>query len=531
MQRRSFLGLAGSLSLFTLLGSQSQFASGNASDDVGVASGDPVPNGFVLWTRIPKAFQDYTVASQEVCCQVSTSPEFQAQDIVFERTVHTQAESDFTVKLCAENLAAFTPYFYRFTTPTGYSSVVGRARTAPALGTSVDSLKLAYLSCQDFTAGLYGVYAALANDDVHYCVHLGDTIYEHGSSHNKLGPTRIDLIGGGEAKTLEEYRAKYKLYLTDPAFREARRLFTWICLPDDHEVRNDYSGLDPALAQRRAGAYQAYFEFNPLNASLFQNGSATFQRRIDLGALASLYALDERQYRDLPPCKSSYLTKTCAERERTNRTMLGAAQFAQLQNDLVQNPAHYKILLSEVMMMPFYAVKRPPEIAKNANEDILAHSLFDDKSLFADFDAWDGFPAERARLMQTLLDKNVKNVHVWTGDIHNCYAGNVFADKTPVATEIVVGSVTSAGFGEIFPLWSARAVQPLVRLSNPHIAYTDLISHMYMRVELTPTHARYDAISVPSIRTLSGKPRCTLTLFVESQKTEIVIQKSTNTAL
>ena len=523
MQRRNFLGLAASLSVFSVVGS-AQCAPSELSDDCGVASGDPTAEGFVLWTRIPSVFQDATAASQTILCEVSNSATQFEQGIVFQQTLETNSFHDFTVKLRVHGLQPFARYFYRFSTPTGYVSAVGRAMTAPAPETTVESLKFAYLSCQDFTAGYYGVYKALASDDVHYCVHLGDTIYEHGSKHNKLGPERIDTIGGGEAKTLDDYRAKYKLYLTDAAFREARRLFTWICLPDDHEVRNDYSGLDPTLEQRRKAAYKAYFEFNPIDSSLLNGAVATFHRRIDLGRLASLYAMDERQYRDLPACEKGYVTKTCAERERSDRTMLGHLQMQQLKNDLCENQAQYKVLLSEVMMMPFYAIKRPDNILKTSQEDALAHSIFADRNLYANLDAWDGFPAERTNLLQAFADKNVKNIHVWTGDIHNCFVGNVLADKTPVATEIVVGSVTSAGFGEVFPLWSARTVQPLVRAANQHMAYTDLITHMYMRAELTPTHARYDALSVPSIRHENVKPYCSMTLFVRADTTEIFVK-------
>ena len=523
MQRRNFLSLAASASLLTHVGSFGM-ASALELDDCGVASGDPTASSLVLWTRIPKAFQDPTATSQQVRCEVSLSADNFENERVFEAWLSTSALKDFTAKLRVENLQPFTRYFYRFTTTSGYTSVVGRGLTTPCANMPLESLKLAYVSCQDFTAGYYGVYQALAADDLHFCVHLGDTIYEYGSKNNKLGPARQDNIGGGEAKTLDEYRAKYKLYLTDAAFREARRMFTWICLPDDHEVRNDYTGLDPALRLRREGAYTAYFEFNPLDDALFQNGLSTFARRVDLGSLATLYALDERQFRDFPACKKGHLTQTCEERDRPGRTMLGKLQLQNLKKDLIENKSTHKVLLSEVMMMSFYAIRRPDNIARTAGEDSLTHSVFADRSVYSNLDGWDGFPSERSDILQVLLDNNIKNVHVWTGDIHNCYAGQVLQDNSPAATEVVVGSVTSSGFGEVFPLWSARAVEPLVKMANPHMAYADLITHMYMRVELTPTHARYDAMSVPSIRQQRVKPYCSRTLFVAVNQTQIVLK-------
>ncbi|UFP94298.1 alkaline phosphatase D family protein [Gloeobacter morelensis] len=482
-------------------------AAAQGTDDYGVASGDPRSDGVVLWTRVPEAFQNGGPLT--VHFEVSLTEDFAS--VVVQGSVTTDASRDFTVKMRTGGLEPFTRYYYRFTTDTGYTSVTGRTRTAPDPDSSVEQLTFAYVSCQDYTQGFYTVYAAICqDDDADYCIHLGDNIYETGAAGFQNGQVREDTIGGGEAKTLEEYRAKYKLYLSDPDFREVRRLFCWIHLWDDHEVFNNYAGRDLVSEEQKArqlAGYTAFLEYLPVEpvtplTVVDDKAVVRLYRKLSFGALADLFVLDLRQFRDGVVCASDFLSPGCPELEDPSRTMLGYQQRSWLKKNLLGSQARWKVLLNEMMLVRFVAFDigadgRPTGKAprffsrpRRVEGDVVSEA--NGLTLYINLDAWDGYPAERTELLSFIADKQIRNVVVWTGDIHNCYAGVLKPDFTdpaspPVAVEVVGGSVSSAGVFELLgSLFDPTALAaPLLQQSNPYIEYVDLKYHVYTKAVLT----------------------------------------------
>ncbi len=473
--------------------------------DYGVASGDPRPHSIVLWTRIPEASQ--TNGTLNVTYTVSKVADLSRP--VFVGQTQTSVDSDFTVKVLVQNLEPFTRYYYGFRTPTGYVSVTGRTKTAPATESEPDKIKFAYVSCQDFTQGYYSVYRNLVlQDDVDFCIHLGDNIYETGSATFQTGQVRSDTIGGGEAKTLAEYRQKYQLYLTDSYWREVRRLFPWITLWDDHEFKNNYAGADlpPEEYPRQRAGYTAFLEYNPVlpvkPLTTTDPAQVQLYRSFVFGNLMEVFVLDERQYRNSPPCEKTSLTPGCKNLNSPTRTMLGSTQKQWLKDGLTHSTRRWKFLLSEVMLQQFLL-----KDFTNSSGLVVSRlfSQFAEKSpgLYLNLDAWDGYPAERTELLEFIRDRKLQNVVVCTGDIHNCYVGELRPDfnnlsQPSVGVEVVTGSVSSAGIAELV---GGSNLTPLGRRillpANPSMKYLDLYFHVFTKMVVTPQGitVTYEAVS------------------------------------
>jgi alkaline phosphatase D len=477
------------------------------SADYGVASGEPRPDSVVIWTRVPEWSQPAGGEAVTGIYEVSTSPAFDT--LAVQGHFVTDGATDYTVKVTIGGLWPSTRYYYRFSTVTGYHSVVGRTQTAPAPDTEPAVITFAFVSCQNYTEGFYTVYAHLAQEDLDFCVHLGDNIYETSSSvGGPLGRVRDDFIGGGEAMTLAEYRQKYQLYLSDPYLREVRRRFPWVVLWDDHEVRNNYAGTVMSVEdpQRLRDAYTAFLEYMPLQAEISGTSRATFQdqlyRQFSFGRLLDIFALDERQYRDGPACTREFVVFGCPELDDPTRTMLGVAQRRWLASRLAHSAARWKCLLNQVMMMRLGVTSRDLSATQGLLPHMLPMPFLTERGFYINLDAWDGYPAERSALLQLIGDQQIRNVVVCTGDLHNCYAGVLrpnFDDPTspPVAVEIVGASITSDGLTELVGQDLTLLGRTLVRRTNPHIVYLDLKYHVYSKVVVTPEQlqVRYMAVN------------------------------------
>ncbi len=477
--------------------------------DVGVASGDPRPYSVVIWTRVPEFAQSGT--SVVVSYKVSRNADLSQP--VATGTFTTSATRDWTVKLRVSGLEPFTRYYYGFTTTTGYTSVTGRTKTIPNYGQRIEEVRFAYVSCQDFTAGYYTVYANMATqDDIDFCVHLGDNIYETGSAAFQ-GAVREDTIGDGEAKVLDEYRQKYKLYLTDPNMREVRRLFPWFIMWDDHEVFNDYAGttVDTVAPGRRQDGYQAFMEYMPMAPqSTTDPNELRMYRKVPFGLLMDLILTDERQYRDPLICDTSFFTTGCEGLDDPNRTMLGTTQAAWLKDALQSSPTRrWKMLMSEVMWQRFTILGFGSGAGKDLPQKIFKNPLAVDPGVYINLDAWDGYPEERKGILQFIKDEGIKNVVVCTGDIHNCYAGELrpdFLDETSdsVAVEVVGGSVTSSGIAELTGgLDLTELGQTLILGANPSMKYLDLTYHVFtkMIVREEAVTVSYEAVGTVTAQT------------------------------
>lgn len=489
----------------------------NSSGVYGVASGDPSADGFVIWTRIPDRVLEVLSFAQPVTVtwwvsEVSAAVPASRSHRILGGTVLTDASCDYTVKVLCAGLEPGRSYQYGFAIDDLWQSESGLARTLPRAHDELERVTCAYVSCQKFGIGYYTVYAALAADSgVDFCVHLGDSVYESVSSLERLVTVRPDPVG--EAYTKEEYWSLYRRVLSDPAYREVRRRFTWIQIPDDHEVYNDYAGTSPSNRTRRASAFEAYADYTAVRESDVPAGEFFSVSRVyRMGNLASLIALDERRFRDGVPCEKSSSTIGCTSQHDPKRSMLGVSQKAWLKSQLQASETLWNVLLSQVMVMPLEMIKRPPTLAAHPLEALLRHSPIHPPEgrtaphdvrglgLVNNVDAWDGYPAEREELLGVLADRAEANCLIWTGDIHNLYGGHLSAGDRPVAYEMTTGSVTSPGIGDVFRWGTSRAVESWVRHRNPHFTAIDLRHHMYVRCTLTPDAARFRAVSVNTVR-------------------------------
>lgn len=498
--------------------------------DLGVASGDPRVDGIFVWTRVPAwGRRGMTNGGISVYVDVATDPSFSPQTVIQQKEVTTDHTRDYTVKTRVEGLAPYTTYYYRFRTDDGYLSDIGRTKTAPVDWESELPLKFVSISCQDYTTGFYNVYDAIAKEDLDVIIHLGDFIYETGGAHWQKGQVRTDNIGGGVAKTLDDYRKKYRLYLTDPYLREVRRKFPWIHIWDDHEVFNDYAGVDATNVSRVIAGYQAYQEYMPVDAEISLDAISglprlPMYRKISYGPLADFFAIDQRQYRDKSPCQKVYGSR-CAERQLPERSMLGSQQYAWLSNSLGASQAQWRFLLNEVMMMPFHVINDGSEGTRRLGQYVASSDQ--EQDVYLSLDSWDGFPAERQRLANFVRNFGIKNVVACTGDIHNFYTGSVHVDpddstSDPVLVEVVTASITSNGAGDI----GSRVIDKIgpwfVQRQNPHMRYLELSHHGYARFEV---HREYTMVTYRAVESVKSQTtRCfdLKTLVITDGRPEIL---------
>ncbi len=410
----------------------------------GVASGDPLPDRVVLWTRADPAGAAEAVP---LAWEVATDDSFTA--VVARGLATAGADDDFTVHVDAAGLSPGTPYRYRFRVD-GYE-VRGTTRTSPAPGAPVDRLRFGFGSCQDFQNGFYAAHRDIAASSLDLFVWLGDYIYVYGP---RAGAVRAHT--GEVCTTLADYRARYALYRSDADLRAAHASCPWLVVWDDHEVENNYADAHSenaavtadAFLSRRALAYRAWWEYMPTRLARPDGASLRIYRDVAWGSLAQVFLLDGRQYRSDQACGDAILSTQppCPEWSATDRTMLGADQEQWLLDGLKASSATWNVLGNQVVMGD-----------ARLNGAVL------------NYDQWDGYPVARQRLLQGIRDAGRRNVVVVTGDIHLSAVADVRLDDgtTTVATEFVGTSISSGallppsleGFLGLFPALKYLNVQ------------------------------------------------------------------------
>ncbi len=487
----------------------------------GIASGDPAPHGITLWTRLaPEAARRRERVPVEY--EVARDPFFLAP--VLAGITTTGPERDFTVKVTLEAERLLEPgrmYFYRFLYGR-QPSPVGRFKTLPAPDADVARVRLAFISCQDFTNGYYTALAHLAEEDIDFVVHLGDYIYETvgdpAFQRAQVRPIRLPS-GAIRAETLEDYRFLYRTYRSDPYLQRLHARFAFIGIWDDHEFANDaYREFDTDSTdeaanfapKRRLAASRAWAEYipaaTPFDPSRGPLASIRIYRSFAFGRLMELVMTDERLYRDGPPCgleeRQRYVTPGCAARLDPERTMLGPTQQEWFLDTMRRSLRTWKVWGNEVMAMQ---LKLGAELVSRLAPGLPALDLF------FTLDQWDGYPAERAYLLAQLQLGGVRNLITITGDIHSFFAGYLKTDfddprVAPAGVEFVCGSVTSANLSELatlgagLPVPPAADLTPLVLLSNPHVRYFNSSTHGYNLLDVTPDAAVFTMKAVSTVR-------------------------------
>ncbi|MCC6216999.1 MAG: alkaline phosphatase D family protein [Polyangiaceae bacterium] len=440
----------------------------------GVASGDPLPTGVILWTRVSPA----GTAPVKVWVEVSKNPEFTQRVIAEWIPEATDASRDYTVKVDADGLAAGTTYYYRFFAE-GRQSPIGRTRTAPS--GAVSRLRFAVVSCSSLAHGYFFPYREIAKlADLDAVIHLGDYIYEYASG--KYGSVR-EYEPSHEILQLDDYRQRYAQYHRDPDLQEVHRQHPMIATWDDHESADNSwkSGAenhDPATegdwGARLSAAAQAYFEWLPIREA---PGRRVY-RGLEYGDLVDLIMLDTRIVgRDE---QASGLTLSYAASVAAAKNLLGTEQEAWLFERLEASTRKWKLLAQQVILSP-----HKTEGAPNA----------DGGGVLINPDQWNGYAAARDRLFALLKDKQISDVVVLTGDVHSSWAFDVAPDPNEptaydastgagsLAVEFVTPAVSS-------PSGPFSVLLPAIDSANPHLAYREVTMRGYILLDLDDQRAQ-----------------------------------------
>lgn len=442
---------------------------------LGVASGDPLPDSVVLWTRLaPSPLETGGgMPQQAVMLRWEIAADERFRRSVLKGWAVAAPHDAHAVHVEVDGLAPGRDYWYRFIVA-GEASAIGHTRTAPAPGQHQSRLRCAFASCQDYEDGLYTAYGHMAGEDLDLVVFLGDYIYE-GAPSSSAAKVR-QHAGDGETVTLEQYRQRYAQYKTDADLQAAHAAFPWMVTLDDHEVDNDWSAYIPqdpelqsteAFLRRRAAAFQAYYEHMPLRAWSRPRGpTMRLYRRLGFGNLAEFNVLDTRQYRSLTePC--GYGTgPACDAVYDPERTMLGDRQEAWLYAGLRRSQARWNVLAQQVPVTRI-------DVGAGEQQELK-------------LDKWDAYPVARQRLFDFIAAQRPSNPVVISGDLHDAWVAHLKQDfddpdSETLASEFVGTSISSDGDGAES---SEDGINAFANGRNPHLLFHNY-RRGYVSCELT----------------------------------------------
>ncbi len=425
---------------------------------LGVASGDPEADGFVLWTRLaPQPLNGGGMPPEPVLVHWQVAEDEAMTKVVASGKEVATPDWGHSVHVEVTGLKPDRWYWYQFkagreVSPRGRTRTLERPDKAAA---ETSLLKIAFASCQHFEAGYYTAYEHMLAESPDLVFHLGDYIYE--GSEKDAGVRRHI---GPEIQTLEDYRNRHAQYKTDPALQAMHHAAPWVVTWDDHEVDNNYAGETPEekgmvdreiFLKRRAAAYQAYYEHMPLRAACVPKGPGMkLYRSVRHGSLVDFHVLDTRQYRTDQPYGDG-MKAPGPDVLRPDGTMMGQIQRDWLMGELKRSHATWNVLAQQVMM---------------ARVDFAPGNEVE-----CSMDQWPGYEAERRALLRAFSDLKVSNPVVLTGDIHSHWANDLVTDfdqpdSKVVGTEFVCTSITSAGDGADY-----RPGFPRFSVENPFVKY------------------------------------------------------------
>ncbi len=482
-----------------------------AADDpftLGVASGEPRPDGVVLWTRLaPRPFEpDGGMPARRVPVDWEVAEDDGFRRPVARGRVEAGPAAGHAVQVEVEGLRPGREYVYRFTTAAG-ASPVGRTLTAPPARAEVDRLRIAFASCQKYEAGFYGAYRHLVEDRPDLVLFLGDYIYE-GSPPADTRET-VRLHRNPEPTDLAGYRIRHATYRSDPLLQAAHAVAPWAVIWDDHEVENDYGadhdqdfnrapgGSREGWLRRRAAAYQAYYEHMPLRRRQRPVGpDMLLHRALDWGRLAQIQLVDDRQHRAMRACLPAEagrgkLIPDCPERRAAGRSMLGRAQERWLLDTLRRSNARWNVLAQQTLFAPLeFRLPAAPAAPQWSS------------------DGWDGYPATRDRIARRWREARTANPVVLGGDIHAFAAAEVReGDRAgPAAAPVFVGGSISSLAGDTAGLGRLGAL-------NPHIRQLDGSKRGYGLMDVTRERSTVTFRAVADARR-EATPVATLSRYV-----------------
>lgn len=454
----------------------------------GVASGDPLEDRVILWTRVTPERQ------QPVAVRWTIGTDERLRHVVNQGVVTALPERDFTVKVDADGLQPGRRYWYRFEAD-GTQSPTGRTRTLPAADAA--RLRLAVASCSNYASGFFNAYARIADRDALDAVlHLGDYLYEYPPDGYGTDPTLGRIHSPPrEIVSLADYRERYAQYRSDPDLQAAHRAHPWICVWDDHESANNswrdgaqnHQPEEGAWADRKAAAVRAYHEWLPIRERPGAGGPQIW-RSFRFGRLADLIMLDTR----LHGRSQQVADRTDrAALEAAGRSMLGADQAAWLAEEL-------------------RASVRRGSAWHLVGQQLMFGQLIGDDGAILNADMWDGYPASRRAVLDQLEAEQIDDTIILTGDIHSAWALDIAQDpfgpgydgasgRGALAVELVTTSVTSPGPMGNAPAADIQARERAIVQGRPHIHYVNMRDHGYLLLDLDAERARAEWWLVDSI--------------------------------
>ncbi len=505
MKRRTALkGMAATLGVLSLRGFE-VIANGAVHYTHGVASGDPLSDRVILWTRVLPG--DGANKPLKGRWQVALDVNFRR--MVAQGDADTGPERDYTVKIDATGLEPAGQYWYRFVFD-GVSSPVGRTRTLPKTGLA--PFTLAVCSCSNYPQGYFNAYRDIADAPVDAVMHLGDYIYEYGagtySNPVATGELGREVVPGHEIVALEDYRQRYGLYRTDSDLQAAHAAHPWICVWDDHELANDtwHSGAqnhnegEGDFDNRVAMARKAYHEWMPIRTPA-QTDQGPIYRRFAVGDLADIIMLDTRligrdQQLDYRRDMGTTVAPDVFKRTvlgNPERTMIGAEQSGWLAQQLASSKARgatWQLIGQQVLMGKLMIPQIPSEqlasvqLPERTRQWIGTLMQLADVGFPLNLDAWDGYPACRERVFADFLEL-ANNPVVVAGDTHNAWAFNLRTEAgLPVGIEVGCPGISSPGIETYLPL-PPPAMAAALKQASPELVDLDTHRRGWAKVTLT----------------------------------------------
>jgi len=439
----------------------------------GVASGDPLSDAVIIWTR----FTDDTLSADSVRVDWRIATDTNMTNVVNSGHGYTSENVDWTFKIDAMGLQPNTYYFYDFEAQNRHS-IIGRTKTAPV--GDVDSVRFALVSCSNWQHGYFNAYRHLKNrNDFDVILHLGDYIYEYEEGGFSANMTDRVHEPTHENITLEDYRLRYSQYHLDNDLRDLHQQFPFVLIWDDHESANDsykdgadnHSSSEGAWADRKNGSTQAYHEWLPIRSPDMTN-TLKIYRKFQWGDLIDLHMLDTRIIARTEQ-SSNYSDPT--------KELLGTDQFNWLTSNLKNSTARWNILGNQVMISPLKAF-----------------------GAVVNKDQWDGYTYERDKLYDSIIANNINNLVVLTGDIHTSWVNDIPLSgydasgcQNSLGVEFVVTSVTSTSF-------NLPVSRTLIKFSNPHIQYVDITKRGYMILDVSKTKIQGDYYYMNDVEDIAG---------------------------
>lgn len=536
LSRRSVLKGAGAMAAALAVGTLSPEAARAAVKDAagqgvfgfGVASGDPTATEVLLWTRVtpdPTAVPGSGRGrAMTVHWEVAADEEFRR--VLRRGVVGSDPRTDHTIKVVVGDLNPYTRYFYRFRAQ-GQTSPVGRTQTSPDERGVLHALRLAFVSCSNYTGGYFTAYRGLAErNDLDFVLHLGDYVYEYGNAEDRYGPESLagtrDHQPPVEMVSLEDYRVRHALYKTDPDLQAAHNRHPWIVIFDDHEITNDaydtgaenhekqddpdtsYTGPGEApgiraegdFLRRRARAFQAYLEWMPIrDPQSWQpepHEGTQFFRRFTFGDLAALSVIDTRQNRSRQEPATAGTAPNPALTD-PDRDLPEPQQLAWLTAGITSGRTAWHLVGNQTVFTRVFRIPRAGTVPGQVFNT----------------DQWDGYQADQAELLGAMQSSEGTDPVVLTGDIHSSWANDLPTDydayragnrSSSVGVEFVCPSITSDGFKEVLggSAAAAQAATTAFQGANPWIRYLEGIGHGFAVLDVTPQRVQTDFFFIRS---------------------------------